>query len=73
MNAQSQSQQTPLSFVDGQMWKVDDAYLQVVEPGKRLTHYRMMRHPDQEATWTRMIGTDALAVYLRMTGAVQLR
>src|SRR5215831_21365914 len=30
----------------GQLWKVDDAYLQIVELGKRLIHYKLMKKPD---------------------------
>jgi hypothetical protein len=54
----------------GQLWKVDDAYLQIVELGKRLIHYKLMKKPDQKAVMTRMIGIEALAVYLRRNEAV---
>ena len=54
----------------GQLWKVDDAYLQIVELGKRLIHYKLMRKPDQKAVMTRMIGIESLAVYLRSNEAV---
>ena len=53
----------------GQLWKVDDNYLQIVDLGKRLIHYKLMKKPDQKAVITRMIGVEALAVYLRSNEA----
>ena len=53
----------------GQLWKVDENYLQIVDLGKRLIHYKLMKKPDQKAVITRMIGVEALAVYLRSNEA----
>ncbi len=53
----------------GQLWKTDDTYLQIVELGKRQIHYKVMKKPDQPAV-TRLIRTEALAVYLSATEAV---
>jgi hypothetical protein len=53
----------------GQLWKTDTAYIQIVELGKRLIHYKLLRQPGQKAVLTRMIGIDALAVYLRASEA----
>ena len=53
----------------GQLWKVDGGYIQIVELGHRLAHYKMMRQPEQRAAMTRMIGIEALAVYLRRSEA----
>src|SRR3974390_861009 len=53
----------------GQLWKVDESYLQIVDLGKRLIHYKLMKKPDQKAVITRMIGIEALAVYLRSNEA----
>jgi hypothetical protein len=53
----------------GQLWKTDSTYIQIVELGKRLIHYKMLRQPGQKAVMTRMIGIDALAVYLRANEA----
>jgi hypothetical protein len=52
----------------GQLWKTEDAYLEIVELETRLIHYKLMRRPDQPAA-TRLIKTDVLAVYLRAAEA----
>jgi hypothetical protein len=49
----------------GQLWKIEHGYVLIVEIGNRLVHYKMLRHPGQKAVMTRLIGIDALAVYLR--------
>jgi hypothetical protein len=53
----------------GQLWKVDDAYIQIVELGQRLAHYKFLRRRDQKAVFTRMVGIEDLAAYLRAEGA----
>ncbi len=54
----------------GQLWKVDENYLQIVDLGKRLIHYKLMKKPEQKAVITLMIGIEALAVYLRNNEAI---
>jgi hypothetical protein len=56
-------------LAEGQLWKTEDAYLQIVELGKRLIHYKLLKDPKQPVALTRMIRTESLAVYLRITGA----
>ena len=53
----------------GQLWKTDTTYLQIVELGKRLIHYKLLKDPNQPMVMTRLIRPDALAVYLRATEA----
>ncbi len=53
----------------GQLWQADGAYVQIVELGKRLIHYKMLKHPNQKAVLTRMIGIEALLAYLKNTEA----
>jgi hypothetical protein len=48
----------------GQLWKLEQGYVEVVEVGKRLVHYKTLRQPDQRAAVTRMIGVEALLKYL---------
>ena len=48
----------------GQLWKLEQGYVQVVEVGKRLVHYKTLRQPDQRAAVTRLIGVEALLNYL---------
>jgi hypothetical protein len=53
----------------GQLWKIEHGYLHIVELGKRLIHYRILRKPNQRAAVTRMIGIEALLNYLRQSEA----
>jgi hypothetical protein len=48
----------------GQLWKTDNTYLRIIELGRSLIHYQVMREPGREALVTRLIRIDALAVYL---------
>lgn len=56
-------------MAQGQVWKTDNTYLQIVELGRKLIHYKLMKDPRQPVVMTRLIRTDALAVYLRATEA----
>ena len=56
-------------LAQGQLWKADGSYIQIVERGKRLIHYKMMKQPAQKAVMTRMVGIEALVTYLRKNGA----
>ena len=51
------------------MWKVEHGYIYIVELGKRLIHYKMLREPKQKAVLTRMIGFDALVKFLTQSEA----
>lgn len=53
----------------GQLWKLEHGYLYIVALGKRLIHYRMLRHPLESVALTRMIGIEALLNYLRQSEA----
>ena len=59
-------------FAKGQVWKADGSYLQIIDQGKRHIQYKLMREPNQAAAITRLIKTEALAVYLNATEAVLL-
>lgn len=48
----------------GQLWKLEHGYLYIVELGKRLIHYRLLRQPNQGAALTQMITLEALLNYL---------
>ena len=53
----------------GQLWKLEHGYVCIVELGKRLIHYKMLRQPNQSAVLTQMIGLEALLNYLRQNEA----
>ena len=53
----------------GQLWKLEQGYVYIVETGRRLIHYRMLRQPNQNVGATRLIGIEALLNYLRTSDA----
>ena len=53
----------------GQLWKIEHGYIFIVELGRRLIHYKMLREPDQKAVSTRLIGIEALLNYLKQNEA----
>ena len=56
-------------LASGQLWKLEHGYVYIVELGKRLIHYRMLRQPEQKTAVTRMIGIESLLKYLRQCEA----
>jgi hypothetical protein len=53
----------------GQLWKIENGYIYIVELGKRLIQYKLMRQPRQKAVTTRLIGMTELLAYLKRNGA----
>ena len=53
----------------GQLWKIEYGYLQIVELGNWIIHYRMLREPDQRTAPTRPIALEALINFLRQSEA----
>ena len=49
----------------GQLWKMKDAYIQIVELGKRLIHYKMMKELGQMRVKTQMSGIESMGLYLK--------
>ena len=49
----------PITLAKGQLWKIDDAIIEIVALGKSLTHYRRLRSVNQKGAPTRLekIGT----------------
>ncbi len=54
-----------LPLAKGQLWKINDAYIQIVEQGKRLIHYKMMKNVGQRGVFTHMSAVGALEEYLK--------
>jgi len=59
----------PSRLEKGQLWKLENGYLYIVELGKRLIHYKLLRQPNQKAVVTRLIGVQELLTYLKHTEA----
>ena len=53
----------------GQMWKLEHGYLYIVELGKLLIQYKVLKQPNQKGATTRMIGMKELNTYLQHTEA----
>ncbi|HWH69585.1 MAG TPA: hypothetical protein VNT26_09385 [Candidatus Sulfotelmatobacter sp.] len=63
------SWQPSQGLAKGQLWKLNNAYIQIVDLGKRLIYYKILRQKNQRGALTRMIRSDALMVYLRVRSA----
>jgi hypothetical protein len=59
----------PNRLEKGQLWKLENGYVYIVELGKRLIHYKLLRQPNQKAVITRLIGMQELLTYLKHTEA----
>ena len=56
MKIRANSKKSRPVLANGQLWKTENAYIQIVELGKRLIDYRMMRELGQ----TRRIQTSSI-------------
>jgi hypothetical protein len=56
------------ALANGQLWKTDTAYIQIVELGKRLIDYRMMRQLGQ-ARRTQTSSIETMEKYLKTNEA----
>ncbi len=54
----------------GQTWKLEHGYLHIVDLGKRLVHYRFLRHLNQHASTIRLIGVLELLIFLKHNEAI---
>jgi len=57
------------ALAKGQLWKMNDAYIQIVELGKMLIHYKMMKQLGQMQARTRMSTIDTMGSYLKSNRA----
>jgi hypothetical protein len=55
------------TLAQGQLWKVEHGYVQIVDLGRGLVHYRILRQPEQRAAITKIITIEALLNYLRQS------
>jgi hypothetical protein len=53
----------------GQLWKIEHGYVYIVELGKRLIQFKMLKYPNQRAVVTRLIGVEAFLNYLSQSEA----
>ena len=67
MQLQRNKRLAPLQ--SGQVWKIEDGYLQITELGRHFIHFKMLRQPDQIVESTRMIWLGALVNFLSQNQA----
>jgi len=65
MNTKTTMKNSPQVLAKGQLWKMKDAYIQIVELGKRLIHYKMMKQLGQMRVRTQMSGIESMGLYLK--------
>lgn len=57
----------------GQVWKVNDGCVQIVEIGKRLIHYKMFRERQNRAVPVRITSIHTVQDYLKSNRAVLVK
>jgi len=62
---------SPIPLVKGQLWKMDDKHIEIMEVGKTLTHYRLFQ--SQKRVPISLGGIAAVQAYLKANGAVSVR
>lgn len=60
----------PISLQAGQLWRVPQGYISIVQVGRRLAHYKLLNARKHKAAPIRLIAIDALTEYLRTNSAV---
>ena len=61
----------PLPLAKGQLWKMDDKHIEIMEVGKTLTHYRLFQ--SQKRVPISLGGIAAVQAYLKTNGARLIR
>ena len=61
----------PPPLAKGQLWKMDDKHIEIMEVGKTLTHYRLFQ--SQKRVPISLGGIAAVQAYLKTNGAKLVR
>jgi hypothetical protein len=61
----------PPPLAKGQLWKMDDKHIEIMEVGKTLTHYRLFQ--SQKRVPISLGGIAAVQAYLKTNGAKLIR
>ena len=62
---------SPLALAKGQLWKMDDKHIEIMEVGKTLTHYRLFQ--SQKRVPISLGGIANVQAYLKTNGAKLIR
>jgi hypothetical protein len=61
----------PVQLAKGQLWKMDDKHIEIMEVGKTLTHYRLFQ--SQKRVPISLGGIAVVQAYLKTNGAKLVR
>ena len=61
----------PIPLAKGQLWKMEDKHIEIMEVGKTLTHYRLFQN--QKRVPISLGGIAAVQAYLKTNGARLIR
>src|SRR5271167_4988411 len=61
----------PLPLAKGQLWRMEDKHIEIMEVGKTLTHYRLFQ--SQKRVPISLGGITAVQAYLKTNGAKLIR
>lgn len=69
MNKKRQVGGRAVGFAKGQLWKLNQFYVQVVDLGKKLIHYRMLSDLKDPGARIKTSGVEVMRAYLQSRGA----
>jgi hypothetical protein len=72
-NMKANRKPLPQSLAKGQLWKTETAFILIVELGKTLIQYKMLKQEHQKAVRTQMTGIATLQEYLESNSARLVR
>src|SRR2546428_6897591 len=61
--------EAPLPLAKEQLWKTPEGYIQIMDVGKTLAHYKKLTRLEARAVPVKIISISALQEYLRQNGA----
>jgi hypothetical protein len=68
LNKKTKGKKSPPALAKGQLWKTNNGHIRIIELGKMLVHYKMLRDLRQMRR-TQMSRIDNMQVYLRTNRA----
>ena len=68
LNMKTNGKKSSPALAKGQLWRTKDSHIRIVELGKMLVHYKMLRDLRQMRR-TQMSRIDSMVAYLKTNGA----
>jgi hypothetical protein len=65
MSKKRDSSRAPGGLARGQLWKLNNFYIQIVELGKKIIHYRMLSDLKESGARVKTSGVEVLWGYLK--------